>query len=92
MVAVDKIEETRRPLAIPSECSDLEKDQAPPCDEKILWSDLDRKCRLLAVFLGCCALHFIVFGMHYSFGAMFTKLLTKFNKGQGQTGNYDFEG
>lgn len=44
------------------------------------------KCRLWIVFIGCCVLHFMVFGMHYSFGVMFQNLLTTFNAGQGQTG------
>lgn len=44
--------------------------------------------RLWIVFLACCVLHFVIFGMHYSFGAVFAKLLLKFNKGQGKTGEH----
>ena len=44
--------------------------------------------RLWVVFFGCCVLHFMVFGMHYSFGAMFANLLEEFKAGQGQTGNF----
>ncbi len=42
--------------------------------------------RLGIVFIGCCILHFMTFGMHYSFGAMFKNLLDEFNAGQGKTG------
>ena len=48
------------------------------------------KCRLWIVFFACCTLHFMVFGMHYSFGAMFPQLLKTFNAGQGQTGGFLF--
>eukprot|EP00794_Sanderia_malayensis_P010723 gene10723-11871_t len=41
--------------------------------------------RLLVVFIGCCMLHFMTFGMHYSFGAMFASLLEEYHAGQGKT-------
>ena len=84
-------EEAKKALTNPNECLTSKSKGETVCGEKKLCSKLGQKCKLWVVFFGCCALHFIVFGMHYSFGAMFTKLLTRFNKGQGQTGNYEFE-
>lgn len=91
MVGVDEVEETKKALTNPNESLSSKRKGETVCGKKNVLSMLDQKCKLWVVFFGCCALHFIVFGMHYSFGAMFTKLLTKFNKGQEQTGNYTFE-
>ena len=80
------LEETKPVFERGTESSSSEKvlDEFPE-DERC--SKFAHKCRLWLVLVGCCALHFLIFGMHYSFGAMFTALLSKFNKGQGQTGN-----
>jgi len=85
MTEADRSDESSKALANSNEPPYFERDEERVCNRKKLWSKAGRKCRLWVVFFGCCSLHFIVFGMHYSFGAMFAKLLTKFRKGQEQT-------
>ena len=85
MAETGRSDETSKALMI--EPPHFERDAERVSIRKKLWSKVDRKCRLWVVFFGCCSLHFIVFGMHYSFGAMFMELLTKFRRSQEQTGN-----
>ena len=37
-------------------------------------------------FLASCIIHYMVFGMHYSFGILFPSLIKEFGEGEGKTG------